>query len=660
MKKRPPGLLRPTEDPDVVMMIGTAGHVDHGKTRLVKLLTGCTTDRLKVEQERGLTIELGFAPCVLGGGLCVGIVDVPGHEKFIKNMVAGVSGIALTVLVIAADDGVMPQTIEHLEIMSLMGVEHGIVALTKTDLVDPGRVEEASASIAAFLKGTFMEGAGIFPLSSETGDGVFTFYDALVAEINSLSSARREGVFRMPIERTFTQKGFGTVVTGIPVAGSIAVGDQVELVPGGKTGRIRGIQRFLRDAKEGGYGQCLALNIAESGKEPAQRGQVVCAPGHLGPATCFHVSLQSVSRIDPPLRHNEQVKFHTGTSETPAKLFLLEDRVLPGGKHCHGSVVTEHPVAAAVGDRFILRRPSPAATVGGGVIVAITKGTLRPRKKELVHLFELRDEVLAAMDPGGETAKAVNLWLRLDEPHGAEAGQIARGALLTRDEADTALRELKTDGLIRELGTGHYIHSACYAEAVAEAEGRVRRAREEERALSLTLTELQKGLDWPQSLWHAVLADLEAKKSVRVRGAKVLLGGASAKLGAKDQLLMESILRIYEDGAFQSPRPDELPDLLKAPPAKSDMLVGYLCDEGQLVRLNKNVILGYANLKEAQDIVIRVIKAEGELDSADFKRHIRSSRKYALAILDYFDARRITVRADNRRKLAANHEDRLL
>ncbi|MCX6999945.1 MAG: GTP-binding protein, partial [Candidatus Sumerlaeota bacterium] len=224
---KPPGLLRHGVNPEVIMMICTAGHVDHGKTALVRLLTGCNTDRLKIEQERGLTIELGFAPCYLGNNLCVGIVDVPGHERFIKNMVAGVSGIEMAALVIAADDGIMPQTVEHLQIMELLGVRRGMVALTKIDLVSREQVERRIREIGEFLVGTFLEGATICPVSSETLEGYDHFYHTLVDSIKKITVARRRGVFRMPVERVFSRPGFGFVVSGIPVDGAIQVGDEV-------------------------------------------------------------------------------------------------------------------------------------------------------------------------------------------------------------------------------------------------------------------------------------------------------------------------------------------------------------------------------------------------------------------------------------------------
>ncbi len=662
MSTRPPGLLRAAENPEVIMMICTAGHVDHGKTRLVKLFTGCATDRLKEEQERGLTIELGFAPCFLGDGLCVGIVDVPGHERFIKNMVAGVSGIALTVLVIAADDGVMPQTVEHLQIMELLGVRRGMVALTKIDLVPPELVQQRAEEIRNFLEGTFLEGAPVCPVSSETGEGLMPFYETLVQQVRGIARSRAGGVFRMPVERSFIQKGYGVVVTGIPVAGSIATGGQVELLPGGLTGRIRNMQCFLRDAPVGAAGQCLALNIPDFGKRPAERGQVLCLPGYLKAARIFHIQAQAVPGIDPPLRHAETLKFHTGTVETPATIYMLEGKVLEGGRAGPVTVVTAHPVAAAPGDRFLLRRPSPAATIAGGEILAVTDGAQRPRTPELLARIK-RHPALAADIPAsaeGRLDARIGYHLVVDRPAGAGVADIARALLLLPDEVEAGLARLVRSGAVHAIPGGWHVAAEAYAGSLERLEARLAAARDREGRLSMPVLEAVKGLDGPPALAKRMLEDLQRRGTVTLRDDKVLLQNADSGLDGDDRRLADAIMKCYEAGGFASPRPDEVPALLGAPPDRVERLLHFLCDEGRLVRLNKNVVLCYNRMREAQDIAVAYLEQHGVLDSADFKLHIGSTRKYALAILDYLDARRITVRHGNNRKLAANYQERLL
>jgi len=662
MSVRSPGLLRAAENPEVIMMICTAGHVDHGKTRLVKLFTGCATDRLKEEQERGLTIELGFAPCFLGDGLCVGIVDVPGHERFIKNMVAGVSGIALTVLVIAADDGVMPQTVEHLQIMKLLGVRRGMVALTKTDLVAPELVQRRTEEIRFFLKGAFLENAPICPVSSETGDGLMPFYDTLVQLVRGIARSRPGGVFRMPVERSFIQRGFGVVVTGIPVSGSIAVGDQVELTPGSLTGRIRNIQCFLRDAPQGAAGQCLALNIPDFGKRAAERGQVLCLPGHLRAAQIFHAQVQAVPGIDPPLRHAEALKFHTGTVETPAKVHLLEGKGLEGSQTGLATIVTAHPVAAAAGDRFLLRRPSPAATIAGGEILAVTDGLYRPRKPELLARIKMHP----ALTPAGPDTPEARLDARVvyhllaEQPAGAAVPAVARALLQLPDEIEASLARLAQSGAVRAIPGGWFVATEAYAAGMERLEARLVMARDREGKLSLPVREAVKGMEGPPDLARQMLEDLRRRGSVVLRGDKVLLQNADTGLDGNDRRLADALLKIYEEGGFASPRPEEVPALLGMAPDRVERLLGFLCDEGRLVRLNKNVVLCYNRMRQAQDIAVAYLEEHGVLDSADFKHHIGSTRKYALAILDYLDARRITVRHGNNRKLAEKYRERLV
>ena len=644
------------------MMICTAGHVDHGKTRLVKLLTGCETDRLKEEQERGLTIELGFAPCTLGGDLCVGIVDVPGHERFVKNMVAGVSGIDMAVLVVAADDGIMPQTVEHLQIMALLGVRHGVVALTKTDLVDDERVAEVTDDIETFLEDTFMAGAPVCPVSSETGQGFFEFYDVLVREIKGLARRRKEGVFRMPIERVFVKKGFGTVVTGIPVDGSIQMNDIVECVPNGPKGKIRGIQRFLRDASDGGYGQCLALNVPDFTKNPPVRGQVLAPPGYLRPATCFHAQIQAVQGLDQPLRNAERIKLHTGTSEQPGKLYLVDGTTLAPGASGMATIIAAEPVAVAVHDRFIVRRPSPAVTVAGGEILAITYTSTRPRKRGVHDLLEAYLAHLEGVDPSSVEGVAKRLeWALLDVfPLGAGIKELAQQTLLPLESARERVATLVEQGSVAAIQGDYFMHSQAYAGCLAKLESRIQRAVEEDQALSLTLGDLRKGLRWPGPVWNRAQEDLEAKGLLARRGDKVVLPASADRLSDRDRTLVDRILATYEETGFQSPRPEDVPGIVDGDPRDVERLMQHLYDEGRLVRLAKNVALSYTAFKKAERLVVETIQKTGRLDSADFKNIIGSTRKYALAILDFLDGRRVTVRNGNLRRLAPDYERNLL
>ena len=662
MSHRPPGFVRARTDPDVIMMVCTAGHVDHGKTRLVRLLTGCETDRLKEEKERGLTIELGFAPCLLRGEVAVGIVDVPGHEKFVRNMVAGVSGIDVAVLIIAADDGVMPQTVEHLQIMELVGVRHGLVALTKIDLVSPERVQAVSEEIRDFLVGTFMEGARICPVSSETFEGFFEFYDVLVEEIQGVSKRRSDGVFRMPILNVFSREGFGVVVTGVPIDGAVELGQQVELVPGGQKGKVRGLQRFLRSASEGGFGQCLAMNVPEFAKSPPERGQVLCRPGYLESWESLHLGLKVVAGLGEPLRNAEQVVFHTGTSEQKGKLYLLEEKTLAGGSTGLASIVLSQPVPAAVHDKFILRRPSPAMTVAGGEIIGTSHSTGKPRRRQILGQLQAFVDSFAGVAPDGpeRREREIEYFLRTEGAAGATSARIGKGTLLLEEVVAERLARLIGSGAVLELGADLYIHSESYQARLAEAAARVEEATSASSSLSLSVNDLRQGLDWPPALWNRVQEDLQARQLITRRGDRLVLEAAVSELGDADQERLEQILAIYERTGFQSPRPDQLPEMTGAPPSEIERLLELLCARGALMRIAKNVVLTRDCMKKAQETVVSTIQERGVLDSADFKHHIGSTRKYALAILDFLDGKGITVRSRNDRTLSRNYLKNLL
>ncbi|MFH0946466.1 MAG: selenocysteine-specific translation elongation factor [Planctomycetota bacterium] len=662
MKGRFPGLLRPRMDPDLLMMICTAGHVDHGKTSLVKLLTGCNTDRLKEEQERKLTIELGFAPCVLSGDVYVGIVDVPGHEKFVRNMVAGVSGIDMVVMVIAADDGIMPQTVEHFRILEILGVRHGMVALTKIDRVAAERVQEVTGQVEEFFEGTFMQGAKICPVSSETFDGFSAFYETLVAEVHGLKKRRSNGVFRMPVLNSFVSEGHGNVVTGIPVDGTIAVGQQVELVPGHRKGKVRSLQRFLRDASEGGFGQCLAINVPEFGKTPPERGQVICRPGYLRAHQSFHLFLKAIPGLSRALKNAEEVKFHTGTSEESAKLYLLEGKTLEAGQSGLATVVLQGKVAAALHDKFILRRLSPATTVAGGEIIGMFEGARRIQKKRSTEQLRTFLDFFATAGPAGplREEKEIEFFLLSARPAGAPLQEIAWGTLLPRDLTEGHLARLVESSRVLKPAPDHFIHAESYRACLAETRDRIRELAARQETLSLTVADLRRGTDWPAPLWNRIQEELEQEGLISRRGEKVALETAADDLGPEDRALKERLLALYEEQGFRSPRPDELPERLRAPQENTDRLLDYLCARGDLYRLGKNVVLSRSWLREAQGKVIAAVEEKGVLDSADFKLLIGSTRKYALAILDFLDARGVTTRSGNDRRLSPDFRKLML
>jgi len=659
----PPGRDDPRKRSRVVTMVCTAGHVDHGKTSLVKLLTGCETDRLKAEKERGLTIEVGFAPCYLGDELTAGISDVPGHEKFIKNMVAGVSGTDLAVLVVAADDGVMPQTVEHLQIMQILGVRDGITALTKIDLVNPARVEEVKEEIRRLTRGTFLEGAPILPVSSRTGEGYFEFYRALVERIRNAEIRRGKGIFRMPVDRAFTSRGSGLVILGIPLDGTIRVGDEVEVVPGGNRGRIRDMEQFARKTEEGGCGQCLALVIPDLAKAPPRRGDLITLPGYVEPARQFHCRVKILPGLDPPLRHGELLRFHAGRVDASARVFLLEEKVLPGGEEGLVTIVLEEAVAACPGDSFLLRRPSPSCTAGGGeILLASPERSPKYRRKELPGLLRRKLDFFRRTDPlsfEGMTRK-LEWELLLAGKRALTLEEVSRRALVTPETAREALGPAIEEGRVLEAGGKFFLHAEGFASLLEELKGRLERLEKERGSLSGDRALLFRGLDLPPPLQKRLARELEEKGLARFEEGKVLFRRALQGLSPEERELRQKVLALFREKPFQTPRPDEIPELLGVPSGKVRPILEALVAGKELVRLTKNVILTPEALREAQAKVIRVIREKGFLDSSLFKHEIGSTRKYALAILDYLDERHVTVRGmKNMRKLAVDYEKRL-
>ncbi|HEU5393646.1 MAG TPA: selenocysteine-specific translation elongation factor, partial [Candidatus Methylomirabilis sp.] len=369
------------------IIVGTAGHIDHGKTSLVKALTGIDTDRLKEEKERGISIELGFAHLTLASGLRLGIVDVPGHERFVKTMLAGVGGIDLVVLVIAADEGIMPQTREHLHICRLLQIPRGLVALTKRDLVDPDWLEMVAEEIRIFLKGTFLEGAPILPVSATTGAGLEALKAALAAVAAETEPKRVEGIFRLPIDRVFTMRGFGTVITGTLLAGSLKIGDEVAVLPEGARSRVRRLQVHGETVEQAFAGQRTAVNLPGVEVSGIARGSLLCFPGALHPSIAMDASLTLLADAPRPLKNRSRVRFHLGTSELLARVVLLDREELEPGQSAYVHYRLESPGAALPQDRYVIRSYSPAVTIGGGIILDPAPPERRRKRQEILdHL----------------------------------------------------------------------------------------------------------------------------------------------------------------------------------------------------------------------------------------------------------------------------------
>lgn len=461
-------------------VIGTAGHVDHGKSALVLALTGTDPDRLREEKERGMTIELGFALLRLPSGDEAGIVDVPGHERFIKTMLAGVGGIDLALVVVAADEGVMPQTREHLAIIDLLGIQHGVVALTKSDAVDSEALAQSEAEVREVIGGTTLAGAPVIACSALTGAGLGDLLVAIEARLALVPQRRDNGRPRLPIDRAFTMPGFGTVVTGTLSGGSLAIGQEVEVVPAGLRARIRGLQNHGRDVESSAPGQRTAVNLAGIAVEDVGRGMVLALPGTVAGTSTIDVSLRAVPYIDRPVRHNLNVTFHTGAAEASGKLLLLDADEVTAGESAWAQVRLAEPVAALPGDSFVIRDSND--TLGGGTIVAV--GAPRHRRHHAPTIAAL--EAVASGSPtGGMVAALRSIEAVAAELVNAVAEYHARQPLrigMPREELrsrvglsgrafDATIAALASEGRLREAGA--LIALTAHTPVLSEDEQRI-------------------------------------------------------------------------------------------------------------------------------------------------------------------------------------------
>jgi selenocysteine-specific elongation factor len=625
--------------------IGTAGHIDHGKTALVKFLTGCDTDRLKEEKERGMSIELGFAPCQIAN-LEVGIVDVPGHEGFIRTMVAGATGMDGVILVVAADDGVMPQTREHMDILTLLGIHHGIVALTKIDRV---RVEEHGGvieKVRAFLHGTFLQDAPVLPVSNITGEGFDDFYRGLATLVASIRPKSTAGVFRMPVERAFSLHGVGTVVSGIPVTGEARIGHTLVLLPQGVEGVVRAIQVYGRDSDTVQAGNCAAVNVRNWEAAAIARGNTATLPGYFVPQEWWLCKLRLLPHEKLSLKNGTRVRLHTGTSEAVAAVYMTDGEAMKAGDEGFVQVRTEDPVVAGPTDRFIMRTLSPAQTIGGGMIV---EGFPRRLKRTALHLHELLVEWGDAVQTERTFAE---YCVRVAEGHAATIAEVGARAKIAPARLKPLLGQLASDGRIVHMGGDTYVHAAIlemltarlltvladYHKSVPDSPG-------------LTSEALLEKAQLDKSLLEGIVERLKAEGRLAIRSQRLALPEHRETFRSDEAQLMERLEALLRGRPFSPPDAEELPGLLSAPADKVQRCVKLLIEHQRIARLPEGLLFHHEAIERAKSIVTDFLKKEGRLESVKFKYLLDTTRKYALPLLDHMDRIGVTRRIGNTRYL---------
>lgn len=631
------------------MIIGTAGHIDHGKTSLVRMLTGVDTDRLKEEKARGISIDLGFAYMPAADGEVLGFVDVPGHERFVRNMLAGATGIDFVLLVIAADDGVMPQTREHLAIVDLLGVSRGLVALTKIDLVDADWREAVIEDVRQTLAPTALAEAPIMPVSTVTGEGVEDLRTRLLAHAKAFRPRNVDGRFRLAVDRCFSLSGAGTIVTGSVMSGQVAVGDTVAVSPGGLRARVRSIHAQNRPAERGVAGQRCALNLTGDGvsRHAISRGAVALDPALDAPADRIDVRLRLLAGEVRPLRHWTPVRLHHASAEIPTRVALLGEAPIAPGAEAYVQLVLERPIAAAARDRFILRDVSGARTIGGGLLVDLRAPGRRrgtpPRLAQLAALdMDRHDDALAA---------SLERW-----PHFVDIADFARD------------RAMGGSLLKAALMSAPHVRIASGEGAFAVAAETWRRLAESARAALAAFHEAhpdQPGL--PEARLAAMLEPrLPARVSAAVVRALVEAGDLAAEGGAvrapehrlgldgPGQRLWSRIAPLLsDDERFRPPRANEIAPLLNEPEAEVRRVLKALARQREVVEVAPGHFFRRETVDEMAAIAAEVagVQPDGQFAAAQFRDRLDNGRKVAIQILEYFDRRGLTVRRGDLRRI---------
>ena len=629
-------------------VIGTAGHVDHGKSTLVHALTGIDPDRLREEKEREMTIDLGFAWLTLPNGEPVGIVDVPGHRDFIENMLAGVGGIDAALFIVAADESVMPQTREHLAILDLLGVDTGVVALTKIDLAESEEwVELVAADVSDTLDGTALEGAPIVSVSARTGQGLDELMAALQDTLARVEPRRDRGHPRLPVDRVFSISGFGTVVTGTLIDGTFDVGQEVEVQPRGLKARVRGLQTHKHKVPRAVPGSRVAMNLSGINKAELARGDVVASPGWLRPTVLVDVQLRHLPGAQRPLRHNAQLKFFSGAAETLAHVRLLGQDKLPPGQSAWAQLRLQEPVPLVKGDRFIVRVPSPPATVGGGIVIDPHPGRKHRR---------FRPQVLDRLETLAQGSPA-EILLQALERRGPTPTRDLLSASSLGEAAPAALAQLLDEAQAVLLGSqvtaqpppsgSQLLASRTWWSTLVDRLSRDLSAYHQRFPLRAGMPReaLRSGLKLDAKVFNAVMARAGAEEMLVEEGATVRLPTNTVQLNADQQRRVDALMAQFRREPYSTP------SFKDSVAAVGEEVLGVLIARGDLAQVSSDVLF----LPETyEDMVNRVrahIRDNGNITLAQTRDLFGTSRKYAQALLEHLDETGVTRRVGDERVL---------
>jgi selenocysteine-specific elongation factor len=631
------------------VILGTAGHVDHGKTSLIRALTGIDTDRLKEEKERGITIELGFAYLDLPCGHRLGIVDVPGHEKFVKNMVAGAAGLDLVAFIIAADEGIMPQTREHFEICRLLGIRRGLIIVTKIDMVEPDWLELVIDDIRTFFAGSFLEDAPLLPVSSTTGEGVEEVRNTLDRLVAASDFAEAHGPFRLPVDRIFSMKGFGTVITGTAISGRIHSGEDLMIYPGRKTGKIRGIQVHGKDTSEAEAGHRTAINLQGLEKDAMARGDMAASVDCLQPSYLLDAHFIYLKSAMKKLKNRVRVRVHIGTAEIMGRIVLLNQEELEPGAEADVQILLEEQVGCWPGDKYVVRSYSPVHTIGGGIVL---NGSPRKRKRfrdenrEIFSIYRENDPGNLALLHIGESGYN---GLTLDRL-GVKMGIFGK-PLKKIVQHPISTREI----ILIEQDKQRMISAGVY-EKLCEKVRATLAAYHQENPLKSGLAKeelrsrLYRGLD--QRLFQYLLNDLQKKGEIDQDQAVIRLAGHQVSLKEDEKKLHHELSDFYRQSDLAPPTIKEIMAKFSSYPQNLiKEVLAIMMQDGKLIKVSEDLYFYKPALDNLKEKLIAILISKGEIDTPAFKNITGLSRKFTIPLLEYFDKAKVTIRVGDKRIL---------
>ena len=622
------------------VIVGTAGHVDHGKTCLIKALSGIDTDRLKEEKKRGITIELGFANLIDTDGVHIGIIDVPGHEKFVKNMLAGIGGIDLVLLVIALDEGVMPQTVEHFEILKMLQIRQGIVVLTKSDTVDSDWADMVEEDVRELIKGSFLEQAELIRVSSYTGENIDVLRQKIVTMAKQDGKRREEKeLFRLPIDRVFTMEGFGTVVTGTLIEGMCEAGEEVMVYPQERLLKIRGVQSHGQKEEKACAGQRTAINLAGIKKEELSRGEVLAYPGSLVNSTMVDATLRLFDSTQRKLKNGDRVHLSYGSAQAIGKVILLDCDVVEAGQEALVQLRFDDPICVKRNDKFIIRFYSPVETFGGGTVLNPAADKHKRGQEDVIESLKLKKT--------GTDMEILEQMVNEESRRFPEAEDLAAWMDLTVSEAEQMLDTLRNKKKILHLNDGSFVGKA-YWEKVSELANQVLAHFHRENPIveGMDREELKSRLAERMHLKsgkkaEALIAELEKRKVITIQGSVVSVAGFTVSYSDEASQMMTDMENIYKKAGIEVPPTDELVGAYKDR-KQARQVLSELTKKGILVKAGTGVLMHKEHWDRALNILREHLAANPQITLGEFRDLLGTSRKYAVMLLETYDQMKIT------------------